>query len=155
MFIYNFKINSNFLLKFFLIVLLCIILLIVLFSIYKLFNNSTFVVNDTLNEQEVFNLTTANYTNVLKSVHDNLDNYIGQKISFSGYIYRVYDFDDTQFVLARDMVISSDFQTLVVGFLCHCETASSYTDGTWINITRHYNKRKLPRRNSYNRNHKY
>ena len=31
----------------------------------------------------------------------------------------MYDFNNEQFVLARDMIVSSDFQTVVVGFLCH------------------------------------
>lgn len=62
-------------------------------------------------------------------------NTCGQKISFTGYVYRVYDFTDTQFVLARNMVISSDNQTLVVGFLCNSKEASKFNDGTWVNIT--------------------
>ncbi len=40
----------------------------------------------------------------------------GQKISFSGYVYRVYDLEEKQFILARDMIVSSDFQTMVVRF---------------------------------------
>ena len=135
MFICNFKVNSNFLLKIFLIILLLIVLSIVAFSIYKLFDSSSFTVNDDINRSQVYSLTAENYTNILKAVHDNLDNYIGKQINFSGYIYRVYDFDNTQFVLARNMIISSDFQTLVVGFLCHFDSASSYADGTWVNIT--------------------
>ena len=33
------------------------------------------------------------------------------------------------------MIISSDFQTVVVGFLCHCDIAKNYEDGTWVEIT--------------------
>lgn len=137
MFICNFKINSNFIFKIFLTVLLIIVLFIICTSIFKLFGNSS----NSINDDNIYDLTTNNYTNVLKAVHNNLDNYVGQQISFSGYVYRVYDFDNTQFVLARNMIISSDFQSLVVGFLCHCNTASSYSDGSWVNITRNYNKR--------------
>ena len=135
MFICNFKINSNLILKLFLTVLLVVVLLIVAISVFKLFNSSSFLVDYDLNKTNTYNLTTGNYTNVLKAVHNNIDNYIGQQINFSGYVYRVYDFEDTQFVLARDMIISTDFQTLVVGFLCHCDTASLYSTGSWVNIT--------------------
>lgn len=138
MFICNFKINSNIILKLFLTILLIIVLLIIGISIYKIFNNP---LENTVDDSNIYNLTPNNYTNVLKAVHNDLNTYIGQKIKFSGYVYRVNDFDDTQFVLARNMIISSDFQTLVVGFLCHCETSSQYEDGTWVNITRYYNKR--------------
>ncbi len=91
--------------------------------------------NACLPNPKIANIETDNYTNILKTVHDNLDEYIGQKISFTGYVYRVYDFTDTQFVLARNMVISNDNQTVVVGFLCDCKNASEFSDNTWINIT--------------------
>lgn len=70
----------------------------------------------------------------MKTVHDNIDNYVGQKIKFSGYVYRMFDFKESQFVLARDMVISSDFQTVVVGFLCESTEIASYHDNSWVEI---------------------
>ena len=33
------------------------------------------------------------------------------------------------------MVVSSDFQTMVVGFLCTTENAKNFKDGTWVEIT--------------------
>ena len=48
-------------------------------------------------------MTDENYTNVLKEVHENLDTYVGQKICYTGYVYRVADLPENQFVLARDM----------------------------------------------------
>ena len=33
------------------------------------------------------------------------------------------------------MVVSSDFKTLVVGFLCSSDNAKNFKDGTWVNIT--------------------
>lgn len=52
---------------------------------------------------EIAYLTDENYTNVLKEVHENLDTYLGQKICYTGYVYRVSDLQENQFVLARDM----------------------------------------------------
>ena len=136
MFIFNVKLNSNklFRISFILIALLVTVLLIS--AIYKVvFNNGESKTSDCVYEPSVYTLTSDNYTNVLKSVHDNLDNYIGQKISFCGYVYRVYDFKDDEFVLARDMIISSDYQTLVVGFLCNLDNAKDFSDNTWVNVT--------------------
>lgn len=59
----------------------------------------------------------------------------GTKIKFSGYIYRTYDFSENQFVLARDMIISSDHQTLIVGFLCDSPNIKTLQDHTWVEIT--------------------
>lgn len=133
MFVLNFKLNSNFVLKIFLVILLIIVLVILGFSTYKIIsaNSSS---NTCMDNSNTFTLSTSNYTNVLKAVHENINSYVGQEIVFSGYVYRLYDFDNSQFVLARDMIIDSNNQTLVVGFLCHCDTASSYKSGSWVEI---------------------
>lgn len=73
-------------------------------------------VNIADNSSAVIEIDPKNYTNILKDSHEHIDNYVGKSYKFSGYIYRAYDFTDEQFVLARDMVISSDYQTLIVGF---------------------------------------
>lgn len=88
-----------------------------------------------LPKNKVSKLTSSNYTNVLKSVHDNVDNYVGVKISFSGYVYRVLDLKENQFVLARDMIISSDYQSVIVGFLCEYDKAKDFSDNSWVEIT--------------------
>ena len=59
---------------------------------------------------------------------------MGKKIRFSGYIYRVSDFTEKQFVLARDMIISSDLKTLVVGFLCNYGDAKKFETNSWVEI---------------------
>ena len=134
MFIYNFKVDGNKLGKIFLGILFAIVLIITAVVCYRILGNNFFKTNDTTKINEVQELSISNYTNVLKAVHDNTDNYIGQKIRFSGYVYRMLDFNPTQFVLARDMIISSDFQTVVVGFLCEYEKAVEYEDSCWIEI---------------------
>lgn len=134
MFIYNFKVDGNKLGKIFLGILFVIVLVITAVVCYRILGNNFFKTNDTTKINEVQELSVSNYTNVLKAVHDNTDNYVGQKIKFSGYVYRMIDFTQTQFVLARDMVISSDFQTVVVGFLCEYEDAINYEDYCWVEI---------------------
>ena len=100
---------------------------------YKLYNASI-KVNDDIKQNEISELTNKNYSTILKTVHENIDTYVGQKIKFSGFVYRVYDLDKEQFVLARNMIISSDFQTVVVGFLCHYKDAINFKDNTWVEI---------------------
>lgn len=134
MFILNFKVNGNKLWKIFLGILLVIILIITFIVCYRILGNQFFKTNDNLKQNEVQELTVTNYTNVLKTVHDDIDTYVGQKIKFSGYVFRMLDFNQNQFVLARDMIISSDFQTVVVGFLSEYEEIKQYEDNTWIEI---------------------
>lgn len=133
MFVCNLKLNRKLIFKIFFVLIFIVVIVVAGISAYRIFNYQT--VNDNLKTPEISNVSSDNYTNVLKSVHDNLDEYIGQKINFTGYVYRVYDFTETQFVLARNMVISSDNQTLVVGFLCNYSKANEFSDNTWVNIT--------------------
>lgn len=117
------------------------IICVVLFgiSVYKIFVKNVFSDKITVNDDIVIpdnaNISAENYTNVLKAVHDNLSTYIGQKISFSGYVYRVDDIKEDEFILARDMIINSNNQSVVVGFLCKHNNAKDYENGTWINIS--------------------
>lgn len=136
MFIFNLKINGNKTIKILMGVLLIIILIITFIICYKLlFNNLFQIDHNSQSESTIYELNTRNYTNVLQNVHNDIDTYLGQKIKFVGYIYRLYDFTDEQFVLARDMIVSSDFQTVVVGFLCQSNIASNFEDNTWVEVT--------------------
>ena len=43
--------------------------------------------DDVVRSDTVFNISAQNYTNVLQNVHEHIDDYVGQKIKMSGYIY--------------------------------------------------------------------
>lgn len=136
MFIYNFKINGNKVFKTFftfVVILLIVIMGIVIFRVFS-GANSSFKVKDSI-ESDICEIKPNNYTNVLKTVHENIDNYVGMKIKFSGYVYRVLDLQDDQFILARDMIISSNYQSVVVGFLCYMDNAKKYENNTWVTVT--------------------
>ena len=137
MFIYNLKVNGGVMLKIIIVILSIFMLGVFGLSIYKIFFTSgKFVVNDKMKKQNITEIQPENYNNILKAVHDDPDSYIGMKVNFIGYIYRVIDFKDNQFVIARDMFINErKTQSVVVGFLCECKDAEKFTDGTWVNIT--------------------
>ena len=113
-------------------IVVALIICILCFVTFKVFGGAN---SGCVPQNNISEISANNYTNILKAVHDNIDNYVGIKIHFTGYIYRLLDFTDTQFVLARDMVISSDFQTVVVGFLCEHDTAKSYENHAWVEVT--------------------
>lgn len=120
MHIYNIKINGGKVLKIIIILLSLFMLIVFLFSIYKIFFSSgKFFVKDRIEQNEIKEINADEYTNILQAVHDDLDSYIGLKIKFSGYVYRILDFNEKQFVLGRDMLINTENnQSVVVGFLC-------------------------------------
>ncbi len=137
MFIYNIKINGSKTFKYFFIGIVLLVVVIVGIVAFKIFygaSNST-ELSSCLPQNKVSKLSATNYTNVLKAVHENIDDYVGVQINFTGYVYRVLDLNQNQFVLARNMIISSDFQYVVVGFLCEYENSKDFEDETWVELT--------------------
>ncbi|MDR0978464.1 MAG: hypothetical protein LBL91_00730 [Lachnospiraceae bacterium] len=134
MFVYNFKINGTKTVKFIFVIITIVVLVFLGISAYKIYS-STYRVKDDIVVPNVCSMNSSNFTNILKTVHDDLENYVGQKITCTGYVYRVSDFDENQFVIARDMIISSDLQTLVVGFLGNCKEIKNFENNTWVEIT--------------------
>ena len=136
MFVYNIKINGSKTFKAFFTCMIIFLIIIMCIVIFKVFSGAIISKDNTcLPNNKVSKLTSSNYTNVLKSVHDNIDAYVGVKINFTGYVYRVLDLKENQFVLARDMIISSDYQSVIVGFLCECDNAKDFADDSWVEIT--------------------
>ena len=138
MFVFNVKVNGSKIFKIFfvgIVIFLIIILGIVVFKVFNGANNSVSSLDACIPQGGAFNIEAKNYTNILKSVHDNIDSYVGKKICFTGYVYRVLDLNDNQFVLARDMIINSNSQTVVVGFLCEYDDAKNLSNDSWIQIT--------------------
>ena len=135
MFICNLKINSKRLKRIGFTIGIILLAILLIFVCTKFFHTDLFFVNgDTCTDDSMCEVTSDNYTDVLKIVHDHLDEYIGQKIHFTGYVYRLSDFNEKNFVLARNMVISSDFQTVVVGFLCESDIAYKFKDFNWVEV---------------------
>lgn len=137
MFVYNVKINGSKTFKTIFIIMLLLLVCIIGIVVFKIFHGAanSEANSSCLPKNKVCTITSSNYTNILKAVHENIDDYVGVKINFTGYVYRVLDLKENQFVLARDMIISSDFQSVIVGFLCECDTAKEYADNTWVEIT--------------------
>ena len=137
MFIYNLKINGGIALKLIIIILSIFMLIVFGISIYRIFFTSgKFVVGDTVGASEITEISSDNYTNILKSVHENPSSYLRMKIKITGYVYRVLDFNENQFVIARDMYINEEkTQSVVVGFLSEFKNAKNFNDGEWVELT--------------------
>jgi len=135
MFVYNLKVNGNVIFRTVIISIIIVSLIIFSLSVYNFYYKSKFVINDSLPPNSAREIEANEYTNILKQVYDDVDTYVGQSINFTGYVYKLYDLKDNEFVLARDMVINSDFQSVVVGFLCSYDKAQELKEGTWVNVT--------------------
>lgn len=134
MFICNIKVNGKLWFKIIMLLMGCIVLGIFAISVYKLLfaENGLIKVSDELNHSDVTEIQPNDYTNILKAVHDDINSYLGKEIKFSGYVYRVLDFSENQFVLARNMIVDSQYY--VVGFLSEYSKIKNFKDGTWVEI---------------------
>lgn len=135
MFVCNLKLNGNIIFKCVLIFIVIIAIVILSISTLKLFKSTKFNDANLLETCQSLNVEDSNYTNILEDVYNNLDKYVGQDISYSGYVYRLPDMKDNEFVLARDMLINSDSQSVVVGFLCNVNNSNKFKDGTWVDVS--------------------
>lgn len=135
MFVYNLKINGNVIFRTIILSIVLVALIIFSISVYNFYYKSKFVINDSLPLNSSREIKTHEYTNILKQVYNDIDTYIGQSISFTGYVYKLYDLKENEFVLARDMLINSDSQSVVVGFLCSYDKSKELKEGSWITVT--------------------
>ena len=145
MFIYNFKINGGIVLKLIIVVLSIFMLIVFGISVYRIFFTSgKFTVNDRFTVNEITEISPENYANILQAVHEEPGSYLGIKIKFTGYVYRLIDFEKEQFVLARDMFINEEqTQSVVIGFLSKYKNAQNFKDGEWIELTRNNRNGKI------------
>lgn len=135
MFIFNLKVNGSKIFKVFFACMTLLLIFLLVYVTFKIFYGSKNTKDGCTPPNDVFYINAKNYTNVLKAVHDDIDTYVGKKINFTGYVYRILDLKENQFVLARNMLISSDFNYVVVGFLSESDEIKNYPDGAWVNIT--------------------
>ena len=78
-------------------------------------------------------ITQANFTNMLKKIHENIDNNIGKTVKISGFVFTMPDFKDNYFVCGRNMILSGNEK--IVGFLCNYENASDLLESEWVEVT--------------------
>ena len=78
-------------------------------------------------------ITNTNYTTILEDAYDNIDKYLGKNISITGYVFRLPDFGNNEFVIARDMLVDNT-HSQVVGFLCNYNQISQFQTNTWVRI---------------------
>ncbi len=103
------------------IAVLVVLLIILLCVAIQVINSSTIT------------MTNENYTAILKDCHDNPYKYLNKIITAEGYVFRAQDFSKTQFVTARDMLVSED-ESRIVGFLCEYNNAQDFENNEWVQI---------------------
>ena len=93
-----------------------------------------------LTNLNTIDMTSENFSKVLKDCHDSPYKYENKKIKMIGYIFRASDFESNQFVIARDMLINES-ESRIIGFLCESTDSYKFQDNEWVCATRNDNYR--------------
>lgn len=128
MFICNVKVN----IKKIMIILAIIAVIIAVSLELGLFSGNNKKVN-VYTDNFDYVITESNFTNMLKSIHEDIDKNIGKTVSISGFVFTMPDFKDNYFVCGRNMILSGNEK--VVGFLCDYEKASDLLESEWVEVT--------------------
>jgi len=120
--IFNIRISCSKILSILILSLACIFVLLAILGFARqiLASNSIEITNE-------------NYTNILMDSYDNIEKYLGKNISIIGYVFRLPDFGNNEFVIARDMLVDNN-HSQVVGFLCNYNQISQYENNSWVKI---------------------
>lgn len=122
MFVMNLKLNTKKILIICLIIAFLVALIVEVISFMNSNNNSYDYV-----------ITDENFTNMLKTIHEDIEGNLGKKIKLSGFVFNMPDFKENNFVCGRNMLLYDDAK--VVGFLCEYDKKHELLDAEWIEIT--------------------
>lgn len=128
MFVCNFKLNIKKVMIFVAIIAVIIAICLEL-GVFNKENSNVTIYNDTFD----YNITESNFTNMLKDIHEHIDENVGKTVSISGFVFTMPDFKDSYFVCARNMILSGNEK--VVGFLCNYDEASELLESEWVEVT--------------------
>lgn len=128
MFVCNFKLNIKKVMIFVAIIAVIIAICLEL-GVFSKKNSNVNIYNDNFD----YNITESNFTNMLKDIHEHIDENVGKTVSISGFVFTMPDFKDSYFVCARNMILSGNEK--VVGFLCNYDEASDLLESEWVEVT--------------------
>ena len=120
--IFNIRISYSKILSIIIIIIACIFVLLAFIGFFKQVLSSNSI-----------EITNENYANILTDSYDNIEKYLGKNISVVGYVFRLPDFGNNEFVIARDMLVDNN-HSQVIGFLCNYNKISQYETNSWIKI---------------------
>ncbi len=130
MFVLNLKLNLRKIIIACLSISLISAMAIEFFTQTKIDNTSSAMSNDSKYD---YVLNDDNYLEILKLVHENIDENVGKTVKLNGFVFRMPDFDEKTFVCGKNIIYNGEDS--VAGFMCTSEDAKSLLDNEWVQIT--------------------
>ena len=127
MFVVNFKLDYK------KILIGCIVIALFIATIMEFgTKTSSSTVNSNISNYD-FDLTEETYTEILKTVHENIDEHLGKTMHITGFIFKMPDFKENYFVCGRNTI--SNNEDKVAGILCDYVEAQGLVENEWVEIT--------------------
>ena len=95
--------------------------------------NTTSIETSKKNTNYDYILNEENYTNILKTIHENIDSNINKTVKMSGFVFKKNDFKENIFVCGMNTIINDEEN--VAGILCESPDTKELKDNEWIEIT--------------------
>lgn len=127
MFVVNFKLDFK------KILIGCIIIAAIVAIIMEFSLKNDTIASAKYIEKYDYVLDETNFTDILKTVHDNIDANVNKTVKFTGYVYRMPDFKKDYFLCGRNTIVNNEDN--IAGFLCQSSDAEKLADNEWVEIT--------------------
>lgn len=87
-----------------------------------------------LQQTTFIKITDRNYTEAISELTDFPNDYLGKKVSLTGFVFRSPGLTNQQFSLVRYVMTCCVADSLPYGIMCEFKNAKKYPDGTWLTI---------------------
>lgn len=88
-----------------------------------------------LYDKELITIAEEGFMELLTSIDLYIDNFIGKKVTMTGFVYREDDMLPNQFVISRLAMQCCSADTAPYGIMVESDTANQYAEDTWVEVT--------------------
>jgi putative membrane protein len=85
-------------------------------------------------QMDIIKVTNLNYTEAICEITNFPNDYIGKKVTMTGFIFRSPGLANNQISLVRYVVMCCTADSLPFGVMCEGIEPQKYPDGTWLSI---------------------
>lgn len=86
------------------------------------------------NQMEKIKITNLNFTEAMCELNNFPKDYIGKKVTMTGFVFRSPGLASNQISLVRYVVMCCTSDSLPYGVMCEGMETKNYPDGTWLSI---------------------
>lgn len=94
-------------------------------------------------DSEFIKVDDSMYGHIISDVQDSVDQYVGKKISFNGFVYRDKQIRKNQIYVSRFAITCCVADAQVFGLIVEGKEVSAFKNDQWVNVTGTIHKAKI------------